>query len=73
MKKLISFVGTYVCYYVGHFLSLFMKIRYLDFLYEPYKKLMIWSFQIQDWGNIKGPWKEVENGEVLAEEEKELN
>lgn len=69
MKKGLSFVGSYFCYYIGSFFGYFMNFEYLDFLYEPYKKFMLWSSEIQDWGGCDGPWKDVPQEE---RDEKEL-
>jgi hypothetical protein len=75
MKKILSFIGTNLCYYIGSFFGYFMNFTYLDFLYTPYKRFMTWSFEIQDWGGLKYPWIEsTKNSEkTLPEEEKEFN
>lgn len=55
MKKIIGYIGTWMFYYLGHFTS---KLMYrMHFLYKPYQWFMMKSFQIQDWANLKSPWK----------------
>ena len=76
MKKLIGYIGTYVCLWVG---DLFGKICYwkIDgeyfwdnyfektgmFFVNQYQRFILWSSEIQDWSKIDGPWKEPTNRE----------
>lgn len=76
MKKLIGYIGTYVCYWIG---DIFCKIcswkiyeeyfwdNYFEnigmFLVNQYQNFMNWSSNIQDWSKIDGPWKEITNQE----------
>lgn len=75
MKKLMGYIGAYVCYWVG---DLFCKIcnwKMMDeyfwdnyekngmWLADQYNKFMNWSSQIQDWSGIDGPWKELKKEE----------
>jgi hypothetical protein len=60
MKKIIAFIGSNFCYYLGSFFGVIMNIDYLDFFYKPYNRLMTWSFIIQDWGGLKKPWTSTE-------------
>lgn len=58
MRKIIAFIGAYTCYYTGDLLSRLSEYEIFEFLWTPYQKLMFWSSSIQDWGGLKGPWKE---------------
>lgn len=61
MKKLIGFIGAYICYWIG---DMFCKISYkfeYEFLAENYQRFMDWSEKIQNWAELERPWKEVKN------------
>ena len=74
MKKIIGYIGTYTCFWIG---EVFGKICYWKlptgeyfwdtyfenigmFCVNQYQNFMIWSTNIQDWSGIDGPWKEIE-------------
>lgn len=59
MKKMIAYIGSWVCYWLGHWTSLIMHLAEIfGYLYFVYNTLMCWSVDIQDWGDIEnGPWQ----------------
>lgn len=60
MKKLISFLGAYLLYFLGEiFAYLSRGFHKIDWIYKTYVWLMINSCKIQDWGDLNHPWKEV--------------
>ena len=58
IKKIIGFIPTWVCYYIGHWASLVMDKFHVG--YRFYNTFMIWSIEIQDWSGLERPWKNVE-------------
>lgn len=65
MKKLIAFPISYILYYAGDLISKPMY-AYDSFawLYPAYKNLMYLSSVVQDWANLDGPWKEINEDET---------
>ena len=59
MIKIIAYIGSWSCYWLGHIISLIMnQADIFGYMYFIYHALMCWSIDIQDWGNItNGPWK----------------
>jgi hypothetical protein len=43
-------------YYIGHIISIFMMCDLLSFLYPVYKKLMIWSSNLDKDGKV---WEDI--------------
>lgn len=58
MKKLIAYPLTWGLFYLGVFIS---NVRLLDKgnFYNLYSWCMIKSSEIQDWGKLNSPWKDV--------------
>ena len=62
MKNVIGYILSYFLYALGHVCSIAMHSRLwkkMARLYPYYNKLMIASFDVQDWSGCRGPWKEV--------------
>lgn len=59
MKKVIGFIGSWTTYGLGHICSKLMYVRGFEWLYDTYQKMMMYSVGIQDWANLKSPWKKV--------------
>lgn len=61
MKKLIGYIGSYTCLWLGKLLCKMMNT--IPFLFIFYNFFMIYSVHIQDWANLPDgkPWKRVEN------------
>ena len=59
MRKIVAWPLCWSLYWLGHWVS--KPMNWCDFLarlYPVYNRLMIWSGNIQDWGQVKsGPWK----------------
>ena len=45
-------LASRLLYYMGDLVSIFLYCDYLAFLYPVYKKLMIWSFNLDKDGKI---------------------
>lgn len=58
MNKIIGFLGTYLCYYLGCIFGFLAYNIEFEWLYIWYCNLMEWSSKIQDWAGLEGPWKE---------------
>jgi len=58
MRKVIGWTASWVCFWLGHWVS--RPMHWFDFwwLYPIYNNLMGWSYQVQVWGGDLGPWKE---------------
>lgn len=56
MKKILAKILAYSFYFLGDLVSKFM---WNGFTYRIYRELMYWSSEIQDWGKLDGPWKDV--------------
>jgi len=61
MKKVIAFVPAWALYFIGDFISRRSFIMRFEWGYNLYNKCMTYSSDIQDWGNLKRPWKTVNN------------
>lgn len=59
MKKILGWPAAWVCYFLGDLVSYVPRFDCLAFLYPVYDKLMGASFVVQEWANLKGPWKPV--------------
>jgi hypothetical protein len=67
IKKLIGNSVGWTCYYLGHWYSIPMEhFEWIPF--EPYRRLMQWSYQINDWAGIN-IWKAVDSPEPPQEDE----
>lgn len=64
LKKLIAYPISHILYYIGDLISKPM-LEYDSFawLYPAYHTLMFLSYEVQEWGNLEGPWKEIEEDE----------
>lgn len=63
MKKIIGYIGSYLCFWIGAF---FAKIMYkipILFFVVLYQRFMEWSWNLQDWAKLDKPWKEVKKEE----------
>ena len=69
MKKVIAYLGANICYQIGESFSKLLKYEAFSFFYPSYKLFMTWSFQIQDWGKLKGPWENTVESDVKEIEE----
>ena len=58
MKKIIAWPITWLFFWMGDLISRIMHYFDWGLLYPVYNKLMWWSVEIQEWANVKGPWKE---------------
>lgn len=57
-RKIIACPLSWLFYWLGDFTSHIMHAFDWAFLYPIYNRLMIWSFDIQEWGGDDfGPWK----------------
>ena len=45
-------LASRLLYYMGHLVSIFLYCDYLAFLYPVYKKLMIWSSDLDKDGKV---------------------
>lgn len=55
MKKVIGYIGTWTLYYLGHISS---KLMYkIPVFYKMYQWFMMKSFEVQNWSELKSPWK----------------
>jgi hypothetical protein len=56
MKKIIAWPLTWSLFWAGDFIS--KPLHYFNWwwLYPVYNRLMISSADVQDWGNLDGPW-----------------
>jgi hypothetical protein len=41
---------------LGQFLSIFVGLPFLGWLYFVYNKCMWYSLRVQDWAQVDGPW-----------------
>jgi hypothetical protein len=41
-----------ILYYIGHFISILMRCDLLSFLYPVYKKIMLWSSDLDKDGEV---------------------
>jgi hypothetical protein len=59
MKKIIGYIGSYFCYYIGDFFSklAYSNIFHCQFTFDMYQKFMNYSIKIQEWANNQKPWK----------------
>ena len=60
MSKLLSLI----LYYIGHFISVLMRCDLLSFLHPAYKKIMIWSSDLDKEGKV---WKRVKKRKLHDE------
>jgi len=58
MKTLLSFV----LYYIGHFISIFMACDWLSWLYPAYRKIMLWSSDLDKDGKV---WENTNKNERI--------
>jgi len=57
MKKLIAWPATWSLYWAGHVVSLPLnRWDCFAWLYPMYNHLMGWSYNIQYWADVEGPW-----------------
>lgn len=58
MKTILGYIGSWVLYGLGDLVS--KPMHYLDWawLYPTYNRLMLWSCNLQEWGNGCGPWQD---------------
>jgi len=61
IKKLLSFIGTWSLFYLGHWTSFIMRFLLFYWLFNFYSWCMINSLKIQELGDLKSPWKEPKN------------
>ena len=57
MKKIIGWPVTWILFWMGDLTT--KPMHYLDWgwLYPAYNNLMSWSVDVQDWAQVKGPWR----------------
>ncbi len=60
IKKFIGYVVSWLLYGLGDLVSKPMHYIDLWWLYPVYNRLMIWSYDIQDWAGANGPWRETD-------------
>ena len=58
MKKLIGYTLSWTMYWLGDFVSKPMHYLNWAWLYPAYNNLMMWSYDVQEWGGDYGPWKD---------------
>lgn len=61
IKKLLSFTGAWVLFYLGHWTSFIMNFPLFYWLFNFYSWCMVNSLKIQEWGGLKSPWKDPKN------------
>jgi len=52
MKKLIAYPLSWGLYYIGDFIC-----SIPDFPYPIYSQVMLWSLEVQEYGELESPWK----------------
>ena len=52
MKKLIAYPLSWGLYYIGDFIC-----NIPDFPYPIYSQVMLWSLEVQEYGELESPWK----------------
>ena len=57
MKKIIGYTLSWTLYGLGDLVSKPMHLTYGYWLYPVYNRLMIWSYDVQDWSSTDGPWR----------------
>jgi hypothetical protein len=45
-------LASRLLYWIGHLVSVFLYCDYFSFLYPVYKKLMIWSFDLDEGNKV---------------------
>jgi len=58
MKKILGYILSITLYRTGDLISYPMLRFDWAYLYPIYNQLMIWSYEIQKWAGIQGPWQE---------------
>jgi hypothetical protein len=59
MKKLIGYILSWVLYCLGDLVSRPMNwFEWAWWLYPVYNRLMICSYDVQEWGGNFGPWRD---------------
>ena len=56
MKVAIAYVASFVCYWLGHGISLVMNNAVGAYLYPVYCRLMCWSGDVEEWAGIEYKW-----------------
>jgi hypothetical protein len=58
MRKLIGYILSWTFYWLGDLVS--KPMHYLNWwwLYPVYNRLMIWSYDVQEWAGNLGPWRD---------------
>ena len=57
MKKIIAWPLTWLFFWLGDLVSKPMHYLNWAWLYPAYNNLMGWSVDVQDWADVKGPWR----------------
>jgi len=63
MKKIVARAVSEVLYCVGDWVSRPMSRFDWAWLYPVYHRLMIWSYDIQDWAGNDLPWTKIKDEE----------
>lgn len=58
MKVLAAYVASFVCFWLGHAVSQFMRWDCMSFVYPLYNRLMLASVDAEDWAGIEFMWCE---------------
>lgn len=57
MRKLIGYIATWLFFWTGDVISRIMNYLDWSWMYPAYNNLMWWSVEIQEWADVKGPWR----------------
>ena len=61
MKVLIAYIGSPICYFIGHFCSILCHNFDSYLLATGYQKFMVWSTDLEDWCGKDIMWESVED------------
>ena len=59
MKKLLGYIGSYSCYWIGDLFSKILVKFPTPIIFIGYQQFMEWSCNIQDWAKLDKPWGKV--------------
>ena len=58
MKKIVAWPLAWLFFWTGDLISRIMNYLDWGWMYPAYNNLMSWSIDIQEWADVRGPWKE---------------
>lgn len=60
MRKILAYILSWILFGLGDLISKPMNWFDWGWLYPAYNRLMLWSYDIQEWASNNCPWKKVD-------------